>query len=68
MGNQVYRNVVFLLRLLPQFGLTRNRKWEERRPEKTPWFIEPRQERPMWSMKDRIPNPVFTTTSCLFDG
>ena len=55
----MYLNVVFLLRLLPQFGLTRNRKWEARRQEKKPWFIEPRQERPIWSMKDRIPQPRF---------
>src|SRR5215831_8103019 len=33
-GNQVYLNVVFLLDLLPHFGLTRNRKWAKRRSGK----------------------------------
>ena len=34
----MYRTVVFLLGLLPHFGLTRNRKWAERRQEKKPSF------------------------------
>jgi hypothetical protein len=33
-GNPVYLNVVFLLDLLPHFGLTRNRKWAKRRSGK----------------------------------
>jgi hypothetical protein len=36
MGNPEYLNVVFLLCLLPQFGLTSNRTWEARCQEKKP--------------------------------
>jgi hypothetical protein len=38
MGNPEYLNVVFLLCLLPQFGLTSNRKWEARCQEKKPSY------------------------------
>ena len=36
-GNQVYLNIVFLLGLLPQFGLIRNRKRERRPQAKKRW-------------------------------
>ena len=67
MGNQVYRNVVFLLRLLPQFGPTHgNGKRDDRKRHLG--LLNQGKSDSMWSMKDRIPNPVFTTTSCLRDG
>src|SRR5215831_6608891 len=56
-GNQVYLNVVFLLGLLPQFGLTRNRKRARRPQEKKRSFScpEPMLYMPTRSDVKRIP-------------